>query len=183
MKSGWVNAPRKAAFGANIRIWDRGIGGSDLGPVMAYEALKAYSERAITFRLVSNIDGTDFAEAVRDLDPSETLFIVSSKTFTTMETISVCLRLAGAFAKFQTAPLHRGTRTLSRIAAFGIAINIVVAILMVHLPNGFFMNWFGAQKGEGFELHVLALGLALIVVICGGEKASIDGFIEDKIFA
>jgi glucose-6-phosphate isomerase len=65
-----------------------GIGGSDLGPVMAYEALKYYSERAMTFRFVSNIDGTDFAEAVRDLDPAETLFIVSSKTFTTLETMT-----------------------------------------------------------------------------------------------
>jgi glucose-6-phosphate isomerase len=65
-----------------------GIGGSDLGPVMAFEALKHYSERAMTFRFVSNIDGTDFAEVVRDLDPSETLFIVSSKTFTTLETMT-----------------------------------------------------------------------------------------------
>jgi glucose-6-phosphate isomerase len=65
-----------------------GIGGSDLGPVMAYEALKHYSDRNLTFRFVSNIDGTDFAEAVRDLDPAETLFIVSSKTFTTLETMT-----------------------------------------------------------------------------------------------
>jgi len=65
-----------------------GIGGSDLGPVMAYEALKHYSDRAMTFRFVSNIDGTDFAEAVHDLDPAETLFIVSSKTFTTLETMT-----------------------------------------------------------------------------------------------
>ena len=65
-----------------------GIGGSDLGPVMAYEALKHYSERAMTFRFVSNIDGTDFAEAVHDLDPAETLFIISSKTFTTLETMT-----------------------------------------------------------------------------------------------
>jgi glucose-6-phosphate isomerase len=65
-----------------------GIGGSDLGPVMAYEALKSYSDHAMTFRFVSNIDGTDFAEAVRDLDPAETLFIVSSKTFTTLETMT-----------------------------------------------------------------------------------------------
>jgi glucose-6-phosphate isomerase len=65
-----------------------GIGGSDLGPVMAYEALKYYAERTMTFRFVSNIDGTDFAEAVRDLDPSETLFIISSKTFTTLETMT-----------------------------------------------------------------------------------------------
>jgi glucose-6-phosphate isomerase len=65
-----------------------GIGGSDLGPVMAYEALRHYSEREMTFRFVSNVDGTDFAEATRDLDPAETLFIVSSKTFTTLETMT-----------------------------------------------------------------------------------------------
>src|SRR6516164_835819 len=65
-----------------------GIGGSDLGPVMAYEALKYYSDRTMTFRFVSNIDGTDFVEATRDLDPAETLFIVSSKTFTTLETMT-----------------------------------------------------------------------------------------------
>lgn len=65
-----------------------GIGGSDLGPVMAYEALRFYSQRNLTFRFVSNIDGTDFAEATRDLDPEETLFIVSSKTFTTLETMT-----------------------------------------------------------------------------------------------
>ena len=65
-----------------------GIGGSDLGPVMAYEALKFYSDRSMTFRFVSNVDGTDFAEAVRDLDPAETLFIISSKTFTTLETMT-----------------------------------------------------------------------------------------------
>jgi glucose-6-phosphate isomerase len=65
-----------------------GIGGSDLGPVMAYEALRHYSDRDMTLRFVSNVDGTDFAEAVRDLDPAETLFIVSSKTFTTLETMT-----------------------------------------------------------------------------------------------
>jgi glucose-6-phosphate isomerase len=65
-----------------------GIGGSDLGPVMAYEALKHYSDRAMTFRFVSNVDGTDFAEAIRDLDPAKTLFIISSKTFTTLETMT-----------------------------------------------------------------------------------------------
>ena len=65
-----------------------GIGGSDLGPVMAYEALRWYSRRDMTFRFVSNIDGTDFVEATRDLDPAETLFVVSSKTFTTLETIT-----------------------------------------------------------------------------------------------
>jgi len=65
-----------------------GIGGSDLGPVMAYEALQAYSERSLRFRFVSNVDGTDFAEAVRDLDAAETLFVVASKTFTTLETMT-----------------------------------------------------------------------------------------------
>ncbi len=65
-----------------------GIGGSDLGPVMAYEALKHYSQRALTFRFVSNVDGIDFVEATHDLDPAETLFIVSSKTFTTLETMT-----------------------------------------------------------------------------------------------
>jgi len=65
-----------------------GIGGSDLGPVMAYEALRHYAARDLTFRFVSNVDGTDFAEATRDLDPAETLFIVSSKTFTTLETMT-----------------------------------------------------------------------------------------------
>jgi glucose-6-phosphate isomerase len=75
--------------GKRIRnVINVGIGGSDLGPVMAYEALKHYSDRAMTFRFVSNVDGTDFAEAVRDLDPAETLFIVASKTFTTLETMT-----------------------------------------------------------------------------------------------
>jgi glucose-6-phosphate isomerase len=79
----------KGHTGKRIRnVVNIGIGGSDLGPVMAYEALKFYSDRAMTFRFVSNIDGTDFAEAVQDLDPTETLFIVSSKTFTTLETMT-----------------------------------------------------------------------------------------------
>jgi glucose-6-phosphate isomerase len=75
--------------GKRIRnVINIGIGGSDLGPVMAYEALKYYSDRAMTFRFVSNVDGTDFAEATHDLDPAETLFVVSSKTFTTLETMT-----------------------------------------------------------------------------------------------
>src|SRR5258706_6436313 len=79
----------KGHTGERIRnVVNIGIGGSDLGPVMAYEALKHYSERTMTFRFVSNVDGTDLAEAVRDLDASETLFIVSSKTFTTLETMT-----------------------------------------------------------------------------------------------
>jgi glucose-6-phosphate isomerase len=71
-----------------VNVINVGIGGSDLGPVMAYEALKHYSKRDMTFRFVSNVDGTDFAEAVRDLDAAETLFIISSKTFTTLETMT-----------------------------------------------------------------------------------------------
>jgi glucose-6-phosphate isomerase len=93
---------RMSAFAAKVRsgawlgytgrpitnVLNIGIGGSDLGPAMSYEALKAYSNRDMTFRFVSNVDGTDFVEAVRDLDPSQTMFIVSSKTFTTLETMT-----------------------------------------------------------------------------------------------
>jgi glucose-6-phosphate isomerase len=91
--SAFSNRIRSGAWtghtGKRIRnVINVGIGGSDLGPVMAYEALKHYSERTMTFRFVSNIDATDFAEAVVDLDPSETLFIISSKTFTTLETMT-----------------------------------------------------------------------------------------------
>jgi glucose-6-phosphate isomerase len=91
--SDFANRVRSGAWqghtGKRIRnVVNIGIGGSDLGPVMAYEALKFYSERTLRFRFVSNVDGTDFAEAVRDLDPAETLFIVSSKTFTTLETMT-----------------------------------------------------------------------------------------------
>jgi glucose-6-phosphate isomerase len=79
----------KGHTGKRIRnVINIGIGGSDLGPVMAYEALEHFSHRSMTFRFVSNVDGTDFAEAVEDLDPAETLFIVSSKTFTTLETMT-----------------------------------------------------------------------------------------------
>jgi glucose-6-phosphate isomerase len=91
--SDFANRVRSGAWrghtGKCIRnVVNIGIGGSDLGPVMAYEALRHYSERAMTFRFVSNIDGTDLAEAVLDLDPEETLFIISSKTFTTLETMT-----------------------------------------------------------------------------------------------
>jgi len=83
------NKEWKGFTGKSVRnIVNIGIGGSDLGPVMAYEALKHFSDRSMTFRFVSNVDSTDFAEAVDDLDPAETLFIVSSKTFTTLETMT-----------------------------------------------------------------------------------------------
>ena len=91
--SGFANRVRsgewKGATGKHIRnVINIGIGGSDLGPVMAYEALRHYSDRSMTFRFVSNVDGTDFAEAVRDLAAEETLFLVASKTFTTLETMT-----------------------------------------------------------------------------------------------
>jgi glucose-6-phosphate isomerase len=91
--TGFANRVRSGAWvghtGKRIRnVVNIGIGGSDLGPVMAYEALKHYSERGLTFRFVSNVDGIDFVEATHDLDPAETLFIVSSKTFTTLETMT-----------------------------------------------------------------------------------------------
>ncbi len=83
------NGSWKGHTGKRIRnIVNIGIGGSDLGPVMAYEALRHYSDRNLTLRFVSNVDGTDFAEATRDLDPAQTLFIISSKTFTTLETMT-----------------------------------------------------------------------------------------------
>jgi glucose-6-phosphate isomerase len=91
--TGFANRVRSGEWtghtGKRLRnVVNIGIGGSDLGPVMAYEALRHYSDRAMTFRFVSNVDATDFIEAVRDLDPAETLFIVSSKTFTTLETMT-----------------------------------------------------------------------------------------------
>jgi len=87
--SGVRSGEWKGHTGRPIRaVVNIGIGGSDLGPVMAYEALRRYSDRAFTFRFVSNVDATDFVEAVRDLDPGETLFIIASKTFTTLETMT-----------------------------------------------------------------------------------------------
>src|SRR5581483_11617666 len=87
-----------------------GIGGSDLGPVMAYEALKSYSRRDMTFRFVSNVDGTDFVEATRDLDPAETLFLISSKTFTTLETMTN----AQSARAWTLAGLGGDSRTIAR---------------------------------------------------------------------
>ena len=90
----------KGHTGKPIRnVINIGIGGSDLGPVMAYEALRHYSRREMTFRFVSNVDGTDFAEKTRDLDPEETLFIISSKTFTTLETMTNAQHRAGVGAR------------------------------------------------------------------------------------
>ncbi|MDB6026661.1 MAG: hypothetical protein JWM68_2884 [Verrucomicrobiales bacterium] len=75
------------------------------------------------------------------------------------------------------------TGFLSRLSAFGIAVNMLVATVTVHGANGFFMNWFGNQKGEGFEYHILALGLALVVIISGGGKWSVDALLMKKLEA
>jgi glucose-6-phosphate isomerase len=139
----WVHAvlDRMAEFAALIRtgVWkghtgkpirnvvNIGIGGSDLGPVMAYEALRHYSERALTFRFVSNVDGTDFAEATRDLDPAETLFVISSKTFTTLETMTNAQSardwsLAGLGGDANAVARHfvAVSTNAAKVAAFGI---------------------------------------------------------------
>ncbi|MGC2329153.1 MAG: glucose-6-phosphate isomerase, partial [Candidatus Sulfotelmatobacter sp.] len=118
----------KGHTGKRIRnVINVGIGGSDLGPVMAYEALKHYSDRTMTFRFVSNIDGTDFAEAVRDLDPSETLFIISSKTFTTLETMTNAqsardwsLRGLGGDTKAVARHFVAVSTNVEKVAEFGI---------------------------------------------------------------
>lgn len=114
--------------GKRIRnVINIGIGGSDLGPVMAYEALKHYSDRSMTFRFVSNVDGTDFAEAVEDLDPAETLFIVSSKTFTTQETMTNahtardwCLKGLGGDIKAVSKHFVAVSTNAAKVSEFGI---------------------------------------------------------------
>jgi len=130
--AGFANRVRsgewKGYSGKRIRnVVNIGIGGSDLGPVMAYEALKHYSDRAMTFRFVSNVDGTDFVEATRDLDPAETLFIVSSKTFTTLETMTNAqsardwlLRGPGGDAKAVARHFVAVSTNAEKVAEFGI---------------------------------------------------------------
>ncbi len=118
----------KGHTGQRIRnVVNIGIGGSDLGPVMAYEALRHYSDRTMTFRFVSNIDGTDFAEAVRDLDPAQTLCIVSSKTFTTLETMTNAQTardwlLSGLGGDLKAVAKHfvAVSTNAEKVAAFGI---------------------------------------------------------------
>jgi glucose-6-phosphate isomerase len=118
----------KGQTGKPIRnIVNIGIGGSDLGPVMAYEALRHYSDRNLTFCFVSNVDGTDFVEATRDLDPSETLFIVSSKTFTTLETMTNArtartwaLQSLGGDAKAVAKHFVAVSTNAAEVAQFGI---------------------------------------------------------------
>jgi glucose-6-phosphate isomerase len=160
----------KGHTGTRIRnIINIGIGGSDLGPVMAYEALKHYSDRALTFRFVSNVDGTDFVEATHDLDPAETLFIVSSKTFTTLETMTNArsardwsLRGLGGDAKAVAKHFVAVSTNGAKVSEFGI-----------DTANMFgFWDWVGGRYSMDS-----AIGLSTMLAI-GPEnfRAMLDGF-------
>jgi glucose-6-phosphate isomerase len=146
-----------------------GIGGSDLGPVMAYEALKHYSLRSMTFRFVSNVDGTDFAEAVRDLDPAETLFIVSSKTFTTLETMTNAqsarewsLKGLGGDVKAVARHFVAVSTNAAEVAKFGI-----------DTANMFeFWDWVGGRYSMDS-----AIGLSTMLAVGPDNfRAMLDGF-------
>jgi glucose-6-phosphate isomerase len=162
----------KGRTGKRIRnVINVGIGGSDLGPVMAYEALRHYSDRAMTFRFVSNVDGTDFAEAVRDLDPAETLFIVSSKTFTTLETMTNARTardwlLAGLGGEESAVARHfvAVSTNAAEVSAFGIATDNMFG----------FWDWVGGRYSMGS-----AIGLSTMIAI-GPEnfRAMLAGFRE-----
>jgi glucose-6-phosphate isomerase len=158
--------------GKRIRnVINIGIGGSDLGPVMAYEALKHYSDRAMTFRFVSNVDGTDFAEAVQDLDPAETLFVVSSKTFTTLETMTNAhtardwsLKGLGGDIKAVAKHFVAVSTNAAKVSEFGI-----------DTANMFeFWDWVGGRYSMDS-----AIGLSTMLAI-GPEnfRAMLDGFHE-----
>jgi glucose-6-phosphate isomerase len=158
--------------GKRIRnVINIGIGGSDLGPVMAYEALKYYSDRAMNFRFVSNVDGTDFAEATGDLDPTETLFIVSSKTFTTLETMTNAhsartWSLAGLGGDQKSVARHfvAVSTNAKEVAKFGI-----------DAANMFgFWDWVGGRYSMDS-----AIGLSTMLAI-GPEhfRAMLEGFHE-----
>jgi glucose-6-phosphate isomerase len=151
----------KGYTGKRIRnVINVGIGGSDLGPHMAYDALRHYSDRNLTCRFVSNLDGTDFVEAVRDLDPAETLFIISSKTFTTLETLTNarsarewCVRALGsedAVAKHFVAV----STNAAEVAKFGIDTNNMFG----------FWDWVGGRYS-----YDSAIGLSLMIAI-GPER-------------
>ena len=156
--------------GKRIRnVINIGIGGSDLGPVMAYEALRHYSERSITFRFVSNVDGTDFAEALQGLDPAETLFIVSSKTFITLETMTNAQTarswsLAGLGGDEKSVAKHfvAVSTNAAEVTKFGI-----------DTANMFgFWDWVGGRYSMDS-----AIGLSTMIAI-GPEnfRAMLDGF-------
>jgi glucose-6-phosphate isomerase len=160
----------KGYTGKRIRnVINIGIGGSDLGPVMAYEALKHYSDRNMTFRFVSNVDGTDFAEAVRDLDPAETLFIISSKTFTTLETMTNARTarewlLAGLGGDEKAVAKHfvAVSTNASEVTKFGI-----------DTANMFgFWDWVGGRYSMDS-----AIGLSTMIAIGPDNfRAMLDGF-------
>jgi glucose-6-phosphate isomerase len=160
----------KGHTGKRIRnVINIGIGGSDLGPVMAYEALKHYSERAMTFRFVSNVDGTDFTEAVRDLDPAETLFIVSSKTFTTLETMTN----AQTARDWLLAGVNGDERAIARHFV-AISTNAQeVAKFGIDTANMFgFWDWVGGRYSMDS-----AIGLSTMVAIGPDNfRAMLDGF-------
>jgi glucose-6-phosphate isomerase len=162
----------KGHTGKRIRnVINIGIGGSDLGPVMAYEALRHYSEHAMTFGFVSNVDGTDFAEAVRDLDPAETLFVVSSKTFTTLETMTNAHTardwlLGGLNGETAATAKHfvAVSTNASEVARFGI-----------DTANMFgFWDWVGGRYSMDS-----AIGLSTMLAIGPDAfRAMLDGFHE-----
>jgi glucose-6-phosphate isomerase len=148
-----------------------GIGGSDLGPVMAYEALKHYSDRAMTFRFVSNVDGTDLAEAVHDLDAAETLFIVSSKTFTTLETMTNA-RAARAWA---LAGLGGDEKSIARHFVAASTNTAEVAKFGIDTADMFpFWDWVGGRYSMNS-----AIGLSTMIAIGPDNfRAMLGGFHE-----
>ena len=160
----------KGHTGKRIRnVINVGIGGSDLGPVMAYEALKHYSDRTMTFRFVSNVDGTDFAEAVRDLDPSETLFIISSKTFTTLETMTN----AHSARDWTLAGLGGDEKSIAKHFVAVSTNTAEVSKFGIDTANMFeFWDWVGGRYSMDS-----AIGLSTMLAI-GPEnfRAMLDGF-------
>jgi glucose-6-phosphate isomerase len=162
----------KGHTGKRIRnVINVGIGGSDLGPVMAYEALRNYSRRDMTFRFVSNIDGTDFAEATRDLDPAETLYVISSKTFTTLETMTN----AGAARKWMLDGLGGDAKAIAKHFVAVSTNAAEVAKFGIDTANMFgFWDWVGGRYSMDS-----AIGLSTMLAI-GPEnfRAMLAGFHE-----
>jgi len=147
----------KGHTGKRIRnVINVGIGGSDLGPVMAYEALRSYSQRDLEFRFVSNVDGTDFAEATRDLDPAETLFIIASKTFTTQETMTN----AASARQWVLAAMPDEAAIAQHFVAVSTAADQVSAF-GVDLDNMFgFWDWVGGRYSMDS-----AIGLSTMIAV------------------
>jgi glucose-6-phosphate isomerase len=164
------NGEWKGHTGKPIRnVINIGIGGSDLGPVMAYEALKHYSDRGKTFRFVSNVDGTDLVEAVRDLDPSETLFIISSKTFTTLETMTN----AHSARAWSLAGLGGDERSVAKHFVAVSTNAAEVATFGIDTANMFgFWDWVGGRYSMDS-----AIGLSTMLAIGPDNfRAMLDGF-------